>query len=458
MKFPNWRQVRKHLPALREFTPQTLLGRSMLIIVLPIAIMQLAVVFVFFDRHWQSVSTSLSEGVVGDIAVVLQLYKETPETIGFDDVSVMASNKMGLSVALLEDEFIPTSSHFSFNSPLDRTLQRALAAKIGQPFWFDTTRYPAYIDIQIQVDDGVMRFIAPREKVYATTGNMFVLWLVGATLLLTGIAILFTRAQLRPILQLANAAERLGKGLDNPDFKPSGAMEVRQASSAFVQMQQRISRFVNQRTEMLAGVSHDLRTPLTRLKLQFAMMQQTPELVAARKDLNHMQQMLDGYLDFARGEAQAVPVQVDLTALLEQLVTQIVPQQRLSALELPASLPVLVRAQSMERCITNLLENAVRYGGQVWVSGYATDGQVLLRIEDDGPGIDAALREEVFRPFNRLDAARNLNTEGVGLGLTIARDAARAHGGDIQLSRSKHGGLQVELCLPEPEQERQQIG
>ncbi|PHR62022.1 MAG: two-component sensor histidine kinase [Robiginitomaculum sp.] len=448
MTAPLWKKLRNRLPPLSDFVPKTLFGRSMLIFVLPVVIMQIAVVYTFFDRHWQSVSTSLSEGVVGDIAVVLELYQQDTDLDHRDQVTALAIEKMNLSVALQPDEILPTSTHASFNSPLDRTLRRAMSSKISQPFWFDTNRYPAYIDIQVQMEDGVLRFIAPRDKVYATTGNIFVGWLVGATLLLTGVAVVFTRVQLRPIQKLVEVAERLGRGQESPDFQPSGALEIRRASEAFIQMQERISRFVYQRTEMLAGVSHDLRTPLTRLKLQFAMMEDTPELNAAREDLGHMQQMLEGYLDFARGEAQTNPVELDLAQIIPALAAKSIPKDRLAELDIADSLPVMVRAQSIERGLSNLMENAVRYAETVWVSAQISGEQIVISVEDDGPGIPLASREDAFRPFNRLDEARNLNTEGVGLGLAIARDAARTHGGDVQLSNSDHGGLRVDLVLP----------
>jgi two-component system osmolarity sensor histidine kinase EnvZ len=435
-------------PSLRSFTPKTLFGRSLLIIALPVLIMQTAVVYSFFNRHWQRVSTSLSEGVVGDIAVVLELYDQDPNAEQLDNVILLARKKMSLSVALYPGETLPTSAHPFFRSPLDRTLGAALSSKIDQPFWFDTERFPAYIDIQILIDGGVLRFISPRDKVYATTGDIFVTWLVGATLLLTGIAIVFTRAQLRPIQELAEAAERLGRGQESPDFKPAGAQEVRQASEAFIQMQRRISRFVSQRTEMLAGVSHDLRTPLTRLKLQFAMMEKTPELDAAREDLSHMQQMLEGYLDFAKGEAQGPPEEFDLSGLTAEIARRSIPSDHLVTKNLDTPLLVMARTQSIERCLSNLMENSVRYAKNVWVDAEANGNQAMIVIEDDGPGIARELREDAFRPFNRLDEARNLNTEGVGLGLAIARDAARAHGGDVYLHSSEHGGLRVELVLP----------
>lgn len=446
MNFIRWRDFRKRLPRLRNYTPRSLFGRSMLIIVLPIIIMQVAVVYIFFDRHWQSVSTSLSEGLVGDIAIILDMYQQNPQRL--EQIKTQARKQLNLSVALQPVELLPTTTHSSFNSPLDRTLRRAMSAKITNAFWFDTNRYPAYVDIRVQVNQDVVRFIAPRDKVYATTGNIFVAWLVGATLLLTSIAVIFTRAQLRPIQELARAADRLGKGQETPDFKPRGATEIRQASEAFLQMQRRISRFIGQRTEMLAGVSHDLRTPLTRLKLQFAMMEKTPELDAARKDLQHMQDMLEGYLNFAKGETEIEPIPLDLADLTRSIISQNVPKKNLAGASFTEALPVIVRAQTIERCITNLLENAVRYAGQIWVNGQIKADQVLICIEDDGPGIVADLREDAFRPFNRLDEARNLNTEGVGLGLSIARDAARLHGGDVQITSSNHGGLFVELSLP----------
>lgn len=434
------------LPPLRRFTPKTLFGRSMLIIVLPVALMQIAVVFTFFDRHWQAVSTSLSHGVVGDIAVVLDFYEQDPGRL--PEIAKLAKEKMNLSVALMPEEVLPTTRRSNFYSPLDKTLRKALSRRIEQPFWFDTTRYPAYVDIQIQVQRGVLRFIAPRDRVYATTGPIFVTWLVLATFGLTAIALIFTRSQLRPIQDLAQAAERLGRGQEVAGYQPRGATEVRQAGEAFLQMKNRLSRFINQRTEMLAGVSHDLRTPLTRLKLQMALMPRTGELDAARQDIKDMEKMLEGYLDFARGELIGEPEQVDLGDLLHHAIKRNVPETSLRDVELEEPLPVLARQQALERMFANLLENAVRYAEHVWVRAYAEDEHLIVCIEDDGPGIAPEDRVAAFRPFNRLDEARNLNTEGVGLGLAISRDTVQGHGGDIRLLDSEHGGLKVEVHLP----------
>lgn len=445
MKSARRRRMRWRL-ALRDFTPKTLFGRSMLIIVLPVALMQIAVVFTFFDRHWAAVSTSLSHGVVGDIAMVLDLYSQDPKEL--PEIANLAREKMNLSVILMPEEVLPTTIRSNFYSPLDKTLRKALAARIEQPFWFDTTRYPSYVDIQVQVKKGVLRFIAPRDRVYATTGPIFVTWLVLATFGLTAIALIFTRAQLRPIQDLAQAAERVGRGQEVPGYEPRGATEVRQAGEAFLQMKNRLSRFINQRTEMLAGVSHDLRTPLTRLKLQLALMPRTGELDAARQDIKDMEKMLDGYLDFARGELTGEPESFDLAEILVRSAQRNVPTADLAELDVESPLPVLARTSAMERVFTNLLENAVRYAGRVWVSAYREDEHLIVHIDDDGPGIPETDRQAAFRPFNRLDAARNMNTEGVGLGLAISRDTVQGHGGDIQLKDSPNGGLRVELRLP----------
>lgn len=445
MKSGRRRRLRWRL-ALRDFTPKTLFGRSMLIIVLPVALMQIAVVFTFFDRHWQAVSTSLSHGVVGDIAMVLELYSQDPDKL--PEIADLAREKMNLSVVLMPEEVLPTTIRSNFYSPLDKTLRKAMSRRIEQPFWFDTTRYPSYVDIQVQVKKGVLRFIAPRDRVYATTGPIFVTWLVLATLGLTAIALIFTRAQLRPILDLAQAAERLGRGQEEAGYVPRGATEVRQAGEAFIQMKNRLSRFINQRTEMLAGVSHDLRTPLTRLKLQLALMPRTGELDAARQDIKDMEKMLQGYLDFARGELAGEPETFDLAAVLSSSAQRNVPKAALQDVEVETPLPVLARRESLERVFSNLLENAVRYADHVWVSGFREDAHMIVRIEDDGPGIAPENRAAAFRPFNRLDEARNLNTEGVGLGLAIARDTIQGLGGDIRLLDSGHGGLRVEMRLP----------
>ena len=305
---------------LKRILPKSLFGRAMLIITLPIALMQVIVAYIFFDAHWQSVTASLSESVAADIAVAVTLFEQDPSAMRAQDLDNMLRPKMQLSIALAEEKPLPEEDRLAFFSALDKTLRRSLSDKIKNDFWFDTTRYPHHIDIRVVVDDGVLRFIVPRERVFAPTGFIFLFWMIMATAVLTLVSILFILNQARPIVRLANAAEAFGKGRSIGDFKPSGASEVRQAGRAFLQMRDRIFRHVQQRTILLAGVSHDLRTPLTRLKLHLAMTGDNDETRAAQNDLADMERMLDGYLDFARGIAEEDMQKGDIAALINAII------------------------------------------------------------------------------------------------------------------------------------------
>ena len=431
---------------LRDYTPKGLFRRSLLIIALPVALMQIAVLWMFFDSQWQTVTKRLSEGVAGDVAMITTAYRKDPQAL--KELAQLAMRKMDLSVALQPGESLPTGTNPALFSVLDRTLRRALQARLDAPFWFDTTRYPAYVDIRVQTRGGVLRFIAPRDKVFSTSGHVFVFWLVVATFVQMSIAILFIRNQVRPIQRLAEAAERFGRGQDYPGFSPSGAREVRQAARAFIEMRARIRKYVDQRTAMLAGVSHDLRTPLTRLKLHLAMSADSEAAAGAREDVREMERMLDGYLAFARSETEEPGEALDLGDLARGCVAA--AQRGGAEIEVHTGDGLVLngRREALRRCIANLVDNAVRYGRHVRVEAARRGDVIELAVEDDGPGIDESLHEEAFRPFNRLDPARNLNTGGIGLGLSIARDAARAHGGEITLERSDMGGLRAALRLP----------
>ncbi len=435
---------------LRDVTPKGLFGRSLLIIALPVALMQIIVLWMFFDSQWETVTRRLSEGVAGDVAMIVAQAEAKADNDDFAKLAQLAQEKMGLSVVLQSQGSLPTNLRASVFSVLDRTLREALEAKLQNPFWFDTTRYPAYVDIRVQSDAGVLRFIAPRDKVFSTTGHIFVFWLLVATFLQTTIAIIFIRNQVRPIQRLAIAAEHFGKGQENTGYSPSGAREVRQAGAAFLQMKDRIERFVNQRTEMLAGVSHDLRTPLTRLKLQLAMLEQDGDIKNAQQDLRDMERMLDGYLSFARSGSQEDSVTVDMNDLVQTCVDKAKRGGADIEIMQDGGMAVFGRKDALGRCLSNLIDNAVRYGGKVFITTQITDNGVEVMIEDNGPGIEQSRHEAAFMPFNRLDPARNANTDGVGLGLSIARDIARAHGGDIILGRSSYGGLSVCLTIPSP--------
>jgi len=434
---------------IRRFTPKGLFARTLLIIVMPVALMQIAVAWSFFEEHWETVTSRLSEGVAGDIAMMTALYEQSGGDLdAFDRLSDTAYETMRLSVDFRPAETLPTSRRSSFFRTLDRTLNSALADQITNDFWFDTTRYPSYVDVRVEVDEGVLRFIALRERVFATTGHIFLLWIIGASTLLTAVSVVFIRNQVKPIRRLADAAEQFGRGQDVAHFRPSGATEVRQAAHAFLGMRARIKRHLEQRTAILAGVSHDLRTPLTRLKLQLALMPASPERDDAKADIAAMEEMLDEYLDFARGQLVEATERFDLGQLAEQVVENArrgdVDIEFVSEPDLFAE----VRAVTVQRALENLIGNATSFGNSVRVTVARAGSRIEMSVEDNGPGIPEDQYDEALKPFNRLDESRNQNRKGVGLGLAIARDVARNHGGEMRLGRSDLGGLKATLSLP----------
>ncbi|KPF84976.1 histidine kinase [Brevundimonas sp. AAP58] len=434
---------------LKRRLPTTLWGRSLLIIVLPVLIMQGAVTWAFFDMHWQTVTARLSEGLAGDVAWAAESYRDEPTAANLAEITDQAQRSMQLSVALRPDAVIPTEPRRGPIGVVDRTLEAALASRLDQPFWFDTTRYPAYVDIQVQQRDGVLRIIAPRERAVATQAHIFVLWLMLATALLMGVAILFIRNQVRAIERLADAAEAFGRGEVTTRFKPHGAREVRQAAAAFMDMRDRIQRHIDQRTALLASVSHDLRTPLTRLRLELALAPPFKRQAAMKGDLDEMEHMIDEYLAFARGEAGEAPQTVDLATLLKTAGEDVRRAGAEVEIAAPKGLSASLRPLAFKRALANLAGNAASHGEHVRLSARALpSGGVEIAIEDDGPGIPEDMHEEAFRPFSRLDESRNQNRKGVGLGLAIARDVARSHGGDITLDRSDLGGLKALVRLP----------
>ena len=433
----------------KRFLPSTLFGRSLLIIVLPVAIMQIAVTWIFFDAHWQTVTSRLSEGLAGDIAWVVESYQADPTPQGLTKLADRAERSLSLSVALQEDRTLPTSKRASLFAPLDRSLRHALVNRLDQPFWFDTTRYPAYVDIRVQVKTGVLRIIAPRDRAFATQGHIFLLWMTVATVLLTGVSLLFIRNQVRAIERLADAAEAFGRGGDVPQFKPHGAAEVRKAAIAFIAMKERIQRHIDQRTALLASVSHDLRTPLTRLKLEAALAPPSPRITEIMRDLAEMEHMIDEYLAFARGEGGEILETVALRGLIEEVTVGAERAGAAVAVDADAAILASVRPNAFKRALSNLVMNAAAHGEHVQVAAHARPaGGVEITVDDDGPGIPPDRYEEAFKPFNRLDESRNQNEKGVGLGLAIARDVARGLGGDVTLDKSPMGGLRAVVRLP----------
>ncbi|PXA83884.1 two-component sensor histidine kinase [Caulobacter sp. D4A] len=434
---------------IKRWLPTSLFGRSLLIIVLPVAVMQIAVTWGFFDAHWETVNSRLSEGLAGDIAWAVATYQDDPSPDAVKAMAERAEQTMDLSIALLKGRELPTGKRPAMFASLDRSMQRALEERLDEPFWFDASnRYAAHVEIRVKVKEGTLRIFAPRDRAFATQGHIFILWMVVATMLLTAIAILFIRNQVRAIERLADAADAFGRGAEH-EFKPHGAREVRQAAQAFLSMKARIQRHIEQRTALLASVSHDLRTPLTRLKLEMALAEPGPQVEAIKRDLSEMEHMIDEYLAFARGEGGEALQAVELAPLIAGVCAGAERGGASVETVLEQGLSANLRPSAFKRALANLVDNAAAHGETVRVTlEPRLTGGVLIMVDDDGPGIPEDRYEEAFKPFNRLDESRNQNEKGVGLGLALARDMARGLGGDLVLERSPMGGLRAVMRLP----------
>jgi two-component system osmolarity sensor histidine kinase EnvZ len=360
----------------------------------------------------------------------------------------VAQDKLGLVVDFLPVTELPPPGPKPFFSLVDQALSDEVRKQIGRPFWIDTVGRSALLEIRVKLDNTVMRVFAPRRAAYVSNSHIFLAWMVGTSLVLITVAVLFLRNQIRPILRLADAAESFGKGREVPDFRPRGAREVRRAAVAFIEMKRRIERALEQRTAMLAGVSHDLRTVLTRFKLELALLGDSPEVEAMKKDVDEMGRMLEAYLAFARGDSGEQSAPTDMGALLEELKTDAERNGHKSSVHFHGQPVVPVRPASFKRCLGNLVSNAARHAPSISITGHRDHRWLTVTVDDDGPGIAPQLREEVFKPFLRLDDARNQDEGGTGLGLAIARDIARSHGGDITLSDSPLGGLRATVRVP----------
>jgi len=434
--------------SLKRFLPRGLFGRSLIIIVAPIVLLQAIIAYVFFERDLDTTTRRLARDVAADIAMLVALEDENQGTQRLA-LRTLAERQLAYRINFLPGQNLPPY-HGRLTSTIDVALDDILEQRIGTDRDFRTARIGDDFEIRVDVHDGVLAVLVPRDRVTVSKPDIFILWMVGSSLLLMGIAIVFLRNQVRPIERLARAADSFGKGRAVPDFKPYGATEVRRAAQAFITMRERIERHVSQRTEMLAGVSHDLKTPLTRLKLALAMMPEDADAESMRADIAEMEHMLDDYLAFARGEGGEDASLTDLSELVREVAAAAERAHRRAQIRItvPDHVPVSVRRAGLRRVLANLLENALKHGAQVAVTLNRNEHLVEIAVEDDGPGIPEPQREEAFRPFHRLDEGRNLQSGGSGLGLAIARDIARAHGGDIVLDRSPMGGLKATVRLP----------
>jgi two-component system osmolarity sensor histidine kinase EnvZ len=428
--------------------PKGLYARALLIIIAPMVLLQSVVAFMFMERHYNLVTQRLAAGVVQDIATLIEINKVYPQDQSHAQLRRIAQEKLGLVVDFLPVNELPPPGPKPFFSLVDQSLSEEVRKQVARPFWIDTVGRSALVEIRIKLDDAVMRVFAPRGAAYVSNSHIFLAWMVGTSLVLLTVAVAFLRNQIRPILRLADAAESFGKGREVPNFRPRGAREVRRAAQAFIEMKSRIERAIEQRTTMLAGVSHDLRTILTRFKLELALIGDSPEVDAMKKDVDEMGRMLEAYLAFARGDSGEQSAPTDMAAFLDELKADAERNGHKSSVQFHGHPIVTVRPAAFKRCLGNLVSNAARHAPSISITGHRDHRWLTVTVDDDGPGIPPKMREEVFKPFLRLDDARNQDEGGTGLGLAIARDIARSHGGDIMLSDSPLGGLRATVRVP----------
>ncbi len=445
LSFINWRKW-----SLSPWLPKGLYARTILIIAMPLVLLQTVLLFVFMERHWNNITRRLSAATARDVAAIIEIYEQYPQGQDYQKLTDIARNQMALSFQVLPKSDLPKVTERPFYSILDRRLTKELRRLIKKPLWIDTVGQSKFVEIRIQMDKSTLKFLANRNHTYASNSHIFVLWMIGSSTVLLGVALLFLRNQIRPILRLSEAAESFGKGRPPPDdFNPRGAREVRQASQAFIEMRNRIERHVEQRTTILAGVSHDLRTILTRMKLQLAFLDDEDEIKALKSDVDEMQSMLEDYMAFAKGDSEEETTTANIADILAEVHSHAeLTDKNISLRVLPKIINLPVRRNSFKRAINNLVTNALRYADTININASTGRKWLTITIDDNGPGIPKNKREEVFNAFTRLDNSRNQNEGNTGLGLSIARDIIRSHGGDIRLEEGPLGGLRAKVRVP----------
>ena len=435
---------------IKNILPQTLFGRALLIIVTPLILMQAISTFIFFDRHWDTMTRRLAHTLAGDIAFIVDSLTPLPKQLDLNQIFLKADDILHIRLTYSPEEILVKKKAFQQWDRVRKSLQDALKERVRRPFSIDTIKKDRRIEIKVQLPQGLLNVNVHEKRLYSSTPYIFLMWMIGSSLVLFAIAIIFMRNQIRPIRRLAIAARSFGMGRGSSEIKPSGAKEVRQATQAFRQMRERISRQLAQRTEMLAGVSHDLRTPLTRMKLQIEMLERTPETRELQDDIQEMERMIDGYLTFARGEGSESLSKINLASLIEEIIsTERRDGSVINFVNKSKTIKsVTLRPQAIKRAITNLIINSKKYAETVKVEFEYNSEHAIITIDDNGPGIKPEHRDDVFKAFFRLDPSRNTDTGGTGLGLTIAKDIVQSHGGDLLLSEASLGGLRATITLP----------
>ncbi len=428
----------------KNILPKRLFYRGLLIVAIPIVVLQLTITLVFFDSLWIKTNKGMTKSLVGEIATIIDIYNNENE-YNKKIVTDLYNKNFSFSVRFLENEKLPDIKVERWFSPMDRTLRRELKTKINQ-YWFNTLAYEEVVDLRIKFRDGVLQIFFPKDRIQASSFRIFALWITLPAILMITIAIIFLKNQTRPITKLAEASERFGRGENIEEFRPSGALEIRKAGLEFDKMRKRIIRHLNQRSEMLSGISHDLRTPLTRIKLQLAMIKDNNLSKKLSDDVDEMEKMLNEYLQFASTGAKDKTETFDLSELIKNINNKYENPNIIS--DFDSKFYFNGRKNLIQRCINNLIDNSLKYGTKIIVKIKKQNSNIIISIDDDGPGIPESEYSNITKPFYKIDKSRSDSKSSVGLGLAISSDIIRSHGGDIKFNNSELGGLQVNISLP----------
>ena len=430
---------------LKDILPKRLFYRALLIVAVPVLVLQLVITIVFFDSLWIKTNKGMTRALINEINLFVEVYGN--EETNKDELKNQFSLFIDLNIELVKNKNLENKYTERWFSPIDRTLRRELKSSFGtEEFWFDTTSYKELIDLRIKYQDGYFKFLVPRDRVTSSSARIFALWITVPAIIMVIISLIFLKNQTRPITNLARAAERFGKGEDVDEFRPSGALEIRQAGHEFDKMRKRILRHLNQRTEMLSGISHDLRTPLTRMKLQIAFIKDKDLAAKLAEDINEMEKMLNEYLQFTSSSYVEKDEMFNLSELIEKIVIKY-DNENIQKDLLPR-IYINGRKNLINRCLNNIIDNALKYGNKVQLKLSKENTNILIIIDDDGSGIPKEEYENVFKPFYKIDKGRADSKSSVGLGLSIASDIVRSHGGNIVLDKSKINGLSVKIFFP----------
>ena len=428
---------------IKKILPKRLFYRSLLIVAVPIIGLQLIISIVFFDSLWIKTNKGMTRALVGEIRTFINVYEN--EEYDKEFLILVFREHLDFNVKFEPLKILPSKDKERRFSPIDRTLRRELKAKFTN-YWFDTTSYKNLIDLRIKYEDGYFQFYVPKERVTSSSARIFALWITMPAFLLITISIIFLKNQTRPIISLARASEKFGRGEEVEEFRPSGALEIRQAGYEFDKMRKRITRHLNQRSEMLSGISHDLRTPLTRIKLQLAFIKDKEISNKLSNDISEMEKMLNEYLQFASSSSEEKTEAFDISELLKSTVIRY--EKKEITTDIPERVFLDGRKSLIRRCFNNLIDNSIKYSNNILISLKKSANSIMIIIDDDGPGIPKNERENVFKPFYKIDKSRSDSKSSVGLGLSIASDIIRSHGGNISLETSPANGLRTKIFLP----------